>query len=91
MIILKWGRFLFEKGTVPILKSVPLGPGLFGTLSLLKFFRGAVSFKKINSEKDYSLYKSKIEIFRAFANPSTSKSAINFFPFSILEMSERLI
>ena len=45
-MILKWGRFLFEKGTVPILKSVPLGPGLFGTLSLLKFFRGAVSFKK---------------------------------------------
>ena len=83
---MKWGRFLFEKGTVPISKSVPLGPGLFGTLSLFEFFRGIV-----NSEKDYSWYKSKIEIFRAFANPSTSKSAINFFPFSILEMSERLI
>jgi len=46
VIILKWGRFLFEKGTVPFLKSVPLGPGLFGTLSLLKFFRGNVPFKK---------------------------------------------
>ena len=40
-----------EKGTVPILKPVPLELGIFGTLSLLKFFRGTVPFKKINSEK----------------------------------------